>query len=113
MSQYDELLQNWKLFSQIIQDPIQSQDKMIASLINRYSEQNVEILNEVLISSIDHLKRLRKVLSLNDVICTQAHLTDEIGKKLMKAAQKFFNASLGNVSDYNEWLKIHCDLATD
>ena len=113
MSQYDELLQNWKHFTQIIQDPLQAKDELTTALVKRYSEQNIEILNDVLVSSIDHLKRLQKVKSLNDVVCTQARLTDEIGKKLMKAAQKFFNSSLGNVSDYNEWLKAHCDLATD
>ncbi len=113
MSQYDELLKNWEQFSKLVQEPMQAKDKIIANLARRYSEQNIEILNDVLASSIDHLKHLQKAKSLNDVVCTQARLTDEIGKKLMKAAQKFFNASLGNVSDYNEWLKAHCDMATD
>lgn len=113
MSQYDDLLQHWKQFSQLVQDPIQAKDKLTADLVKRYSEQNIEILNDVLVSSIDHLKRLQTAKSLNDVVCTQARLTDEIGKKLMKAAQKFFNASLGNVADYNEWLRAHCDMATD
>jgi len=113
MSQYEDLLQNWERFVQLVKKPGQAKDELTASMVKRYSEQNIEILNDILVSSIDHLNRLQKVKSLNDVICTQAHLTDEIGKKLMKAAQKFFNASLGNVSDYNEWLKAHCDLATD
>ncbi len=113
MNRYDELLQNWKHFSQIVQNPIQSPDELTARMIKRYAEQNIDILNDFLVSSIEHLNRLQKVKSLNEVICTQARLTDEIGKKLMKAAQQFFNTSLGNVSDYNEWLKAHCDLATD
>jgi len=113
MSQYDELLQNWKRFSQIIQDPINAPDELTAKRVKRYFEQNIEILNNVLVSSIDHLKHLQTVDSFNEVICTQARLTDEIGKNLLKTAQNFFNASLGTASDYNEWLKAHCDLATD
>ncbi len=113
MNHYDELMQNWQRFTQIIQAPTQAKDELTANMVKRYAEQNIEILNEVLVSSIDHLKHLQKVKSLNDVICMQARLTDEIGKKLMKTAQAFFNTSLGNVSDYNEWLKAHCDLATD
>ncbi len=113
MDHYDELLRNWKCFSQIIQDPIQNRDEVTAELVKRYAEQNIEILNEILLSSIEHLKHLQKVKSLNDIICTQARLTDEIGKKMFKSTQKFFSASLGKVSDYNEWLKSHCDLATD
>ena len=113
MVQYKELMQNWERFVQMIQNPAQAHDELTSSLIKRYSEQNIEILNEVLVSSIEHLKHLQKAKSFNDVICTQARLSDEIGKKMMTGAQKFFNTSLHNVSDYNEWLKTHCDFATD
>jgi len=113
MSQYDELLKNWEQFAKIIQNPIKANDEVTTAMVKRYTEQNIEILNEVLVTSIEHLQALQKVKSMNDIICTQARLTHEIGKKLMKSAQKFFNASLGNVVDYNEWVKAHCDLATD
>lgn len=110
MERYKELLENWERFIKMLQNTRQSNDMLAATMMNRYIEQNIEILDDVLISSIEHLKRLQKATTLNDTICTQARLTDEIGKKLMLIAQKFFNASLSNVSDYNEWLKTHCDL---
>jgi hypothetical protein len=50
---------------------------------------------------------------MNEVICTQAKLTHEINKKIALSAQRFLNTSLGHITDYNEWLKAHCDLATD
>jgi hypothetical protein len=110
MEQYQDLLENWARFIKMIQNSKQSNETLADTMTQRYVEQNIEILNDVLISSIEHLKRLQKATTLNDTICTQARLTDEIGKKLMLIAQKFFNASLSNVSDYNDWLKSHCDL---
>ena len=71
------------------------------------------ILNDIFTTSIDNLKRLQTAKSSNDVICTQARFTNEISKKLALSAQRFLNASLGHIADYNEWLKAHCDLSTD
>ena len=64
-------------------------------------------------SEKDLLTNLQKAKSANDIICTQARFTNEINKKLTLSAQRFLNASLGHIADYNEWLKEHCDLATD
>lgn len=113
MDHSQELLQNWERFIKIAQAPIQTNDPVTAAMVKRYAEHNIVMINDILISSIEHLRHLQKVKSMNDVICTQARLTDEIGNKLMKTAQTFFNESLNNVSDYNAWLKTHCDLATD
>lgn len=113
MTKYKEILKNWERFEQLIEDPIVDKDNLPATLMKRYLDHNIEILNEVLLSSIDHLQRLQKTQSLNDVVCVQARLSDEISKKIAHSAQQFFSASLNNVSDYNEWLKAHCDFATD
>ncbi|OGT43241.1 MAG: hypothetical protein A3F42_07775 [Gammaproteobacteria bacterium RIFCSPHIGHO2_12_FULL_37_34] len=110
---YQEFHENWKLFSKLIDQLPKSQDEQINVLINRYIEQNVSILNEIFATSIDNLKLLQKAQSPTDIICAQARFTNEINKKLALSAQRFLNASLGHISDYNEWLKAHCDLATD
>jgi len=113
MIEYKELLKNWEQFMKVVQNPLSMSDNVTAVMLKRYSEHNVEIINEILLCSIDHLNRLQKTKSMNDVICAHAQLTDDMRKKMMRATQKFFNASLENVSDYNEWLKTHCDFATD
>jgi hypothetical protein len=111
--QYKEILENWEQFMKMIEHPTDIQYELIATMVKRYSDQNIEIVNEVLASSIEHLTRLKNVKTMNDVVCVQARLTDDINKKLVKTAQKFFDTSLGSLTDYNEWLKAHCDLATD
>jgi hypothetical protein len=108
-----EFLENWEKLSELLNHTPQTNDEQINILIKRYIEQNILILNDVFTTSIDNLHRLQKAHTANDVICTQARFTNEINKKLTLSAQRFLNASLGHIADYNEWLKDHCDLATD
>lgn len=110
---YQEFQENWKAFLELIDKLPNAKDEHMNGLIKRYIEQNILILNDVFSTSIDNLTRLQKAKNANDVICTQARFTNEISKKLSLSAQRFLNASLGHISDYNEWLKAHCDLATD
>jgi hypothetical protein len=108
-----EFQQNYQAFSDLINQVHQSNDEQLDTLIKRYVEQNLVILNDVFTTSIENLKRLQKAQAPNDVICIQARFTNEISKKLTLSAQRFLNASLGHIADYNEWLRAHCDLATD
>lgn len=110
---YKEFQENWKNFSELIDKLQTSHDEQVATFVKRYIEQNVIILNDVFSTSIENLRRLQEAKTANDVICTQARFTNEITKKLSLSAQRFLNASLGHITDYNEWLKAHCDLATD
>jgi hypothetical protein len=110
---YQEFQDNWKLFSDLIDQLPNAEDEQINMLIKRYIEQNLIILNDVFATSIENIIRLQKAKSANDVICTQARFTNEISKRLSLSTQRFLNASLGHIADYNEWLKAHCDLATD
>ena len=110
---YKEFKDNWELFSRLIDKLPTSDNEQINVLTKRYIEQNILILNDVFATSIDHLKRLEKARTTNDIICTQARFTHDLNKKLSLSAQRFLNASLGHIADYNEWLKAHCDLATD
>ena len=110
---YKEFQENLKIFSDLIEQVPASDDEQINTFIKRYVEQNLVVMNDVFATSIDNLKRLQKAKSINDVICTQARFTNEVSKKLSLSAQRFLNASLGHIADYNEWLKAHCDLATD
>jgi hypothetical protein len=102
--------ENWKVFSQLIEHLSVNQNEQQQALLSRYIEQNMMILNDILTTSIDNLKRLEKAKTANDIICTQARLTNEMTKILSLSAQRFLNASLGNISDYNAWLQEHCDL---
>lgn len=110
---YQEFQDNWKTFSQLVEQLKTSQDEQVATFLKRYIEQNILVLNDVFSTSIENLQRLQEAKNANDVICTQARFTNEISKKLSLSAQRFLNASLGHITDYNEWLKAHCDLATD
>ena len=112
MSQ-QEFQNYWKELSDLLAQIPNTSDEQLNMLIKRYNEQNILFLNDVLSTSVDNLKRLQKAKSANDIICTQARFTNEINKKLTLSAQRFLNASLGHIADYNEWLKEHCDLATD
>jgi len=110
---YQEFHDNWKLFSELIDRLPKGSDEQVNNLIKSYIEQNIIILNDVFSASIENLKRLQKAKNVNDVICLQARFTSELGQKLALSTQRFLNMSLGNIADYNEWLKSHCDLATD
>lgn len=110
---HQEFQENLKLFKDLIDKFPHAADDQTAALVKRYIEQNLIILNDVFTTSIDNLERLQHAKSSNDIICTQARFTNEISKKLSLSAQRFLNASLGHIADYNEWLKAHCDLATD
>src|SRR3990167_8478035 len=110
---YQAFQENWKKFSDLIDNLPTNKNEQLATLIKRYIEQNLIILNDVFTTSIDNLDRLKNAKTTNDIICTQARFTHEINKKLSLSAQHFLNASLGHIADYNEWLKAHCDLATD
>lgn len=110
---YQEFQENWKLFCDLMNKLPKNNDEQVNSLVKRYLEQNILILNEVFSASIDNLNRLQKVMNVNDVICLQARFTNELNHKIALSTQRFLNASLGNIADYNDWLKSHCDLATD
>lgn len=105
--------ENWKIFSDLINQFSTSDDPQIQALMNRYIEQNIILFNEIFQTSIDNLKRLQKAKTANDIICTQARFSHELSQKISLSTQRFLNASLGHIADYNEWLKSHCDLATD
>lgn len=110
---YDEFQENLKRFSDLVDQIPDIDNEQMNNLIKQYIEQNLVILNDVFATSIENLKRLKKTKTVNDVICTQAKFSNEITHKLSLSTQRFLNASLGHISDYNEWLKAHCDLATD
>lgn len=110
---YQEFQDNWKTFSDLIDSLPSMENTQLNNMAKQYIEQNILILNDVFATSIENLERLQKAKTTNDIICTQARFTNEIGKKLSLSTQRFLNASLGHIADYNEWLKAHCDLATD
>jgi hypothetical protein len=108
-----EFEENWQLLSNLIRQFPQPKNEHIAALVRRYIEQNISILNDVVTTSIENLNRLEHSQSGNDIICIQARFTHDINKKVSLSAQRFLNASLGHIADYNDWLKAHCDLTTD
>ncbi len=113
MMLYQEFQDNWKNFSSLIEGMPNMGSEQTNTLIKQYIEQNLILLNDVFSISIDNLKLLQNAKSPNEIICIQARFTNEISKNLSLTTQRFLNASLGHIADYNEWLKAHCDLATD
>lgn len=110
---YQEFKDNWRILSDLIEQIPAMENEQMSNLSKQYLEQNIIILNDVFATSINNLKQLQQAKSVNDVICIQARFTNEISKKLSLSTQRFLNTSLAHISDYNEWLKAHCDLATD
>lgn len=110
---FKEFQRNLQAFSDLINETPNTRNEQLDTLMKRYIEQNLVVMNDVFTTSIENLKRLQNAKNPNDVICIQARFTNEISKKLTLSAQRFLNASLGHIADYNEWLKAHCDLATD
>jgi hypothetical protein len=110
---YQEFQENWKIFSDLIEKIPPQANEQINELIKKYIDQNIIILNDVFTTSIENVKHLQNAKSINEIICIQAQFTNDISKKISTSTQRFLNASLGHISDYNEWLKAHCDLATD
>ena len=108
-----EFQENCKLFLEMVDRLEAPESEQIAILTKRYVDQNIVVLNDVFTSSIENMKRLQNAKTANEIICTQARFTNEISKKLTLSAQRFLNASLGHIADYNDWLKAHCDLSTD
>lgn len=110
---YQTFLENWKSLCDLLDNIPQSENEQFNALMNRYIEQNLFVLNDMMTISIENIKRLQKATTPNDIICLQARFTQEISQQLSLSTQRFLNASLGCIGDYNEWLKAHCDLATD
>lgn len=110
---YQEFQDNLKTLSDLIDNIPNIPNEKINSLVKSYIAQNLILLNDVFSCSIDNLKRLQNVKTTNDIICTQAKFANDINKKMALSTQRFLNTSLGHITDYNEWLKAHCDLATD
>lgn len=110
---YKEFHENFRLFSELIDHIPKIDNEQVNNLVKSYTDQNIMVLNDILTTSIENLKRLQQAKNSDDIICTQARFANEITKKLTLSTQRFLNASLGHIADYNEWLKAHCDLATD
>jgi hypothetical protein len=110
---FESYQKNWQEFLILLQKIPASSNESLSTLIENYKEQNLSFLNEVFAASVENLKKLQNAKSTNEVICTQARFSHEITQKLALSTQRFLNTSLGQVDDYNEWLKAHCDAATD
>lgn len=109
---FQDFQNNWAAFTHLV-DKLNQQHNSLDPLIKKYIEQNLIVLNDIFSTSINHLERLQYAKTTNDIICTQARFTNEMTKKLSQSTQQFLNQSLGHIADYNDWLKAHCDLATD
>lgn len=107
MPLHEELKENWRIFLELIDTLHNIENNKMA--INYYIQQNAILLNEVFSDSIDHLNKLQKATTSNDIICTQIKFTNKISKKSSFASQRFLNLPLEEVSDTNEWLNSHCD----
>lgn len=111
---YSELLMNWDSFSKLINKTPISQDVNINALIQNYINQNVMFINDILLVSLSNLKKIQNAKSTNDCISIQSQFNYDIHKKISYASQYFLNASIRNNIAYDdEWLRAHCDMATD
>lgn len=110
---YKEFQENLRLFSEIIEKLSHTHEQQTAKLVKRYIDQNLIILNDIIATSIDNFKALQKIKNPAEMIYIQTKLTQDLNKKLTQSTQYLLNVSLDQIADYNEWLKAHCDFATD
>ncbi len=110
---YQQFEENCALFKKLLEDLNQATDNTVNVQIKRHLEQNINLLNDVFTISIEHMQQLQQVSATDDILRLQTRLANEMSQKLALAAHRFLNHSLTNIADYNEWLKQHCDLATD
>jgi hypothetical protein len=110
---YQEFKEYYQQFSQLIEQLPQGKNKQMHLLMTRYVEQNMMLLNDILHTSIKNLRQLQHAASVNDIICTQTQFTQEMHDQLSLSTQRFLNASLKQIADYNEWLKTHCAVTAD
>lgn len=110
---YKEFQENWETFSNLLQQLKKTNDLKTSMLIKQCLQQNISVLNDILETSIAHLKKLQEAKTQTDIICIQAKFTYEITHRLTLSGQRLLNNSLGNLADYNEWVKTYCDFSTD
>lgn len=109
-----EIQKNYAAFLELVNQKLKSNDDAHEKVIQGYIRQNVALVNDVLSLSVNKLKKLQNIKSKNDIICMHARLINQIKTKINHAEQQFLNASLGDITtNYDEWLQLHCDLATD
>jgi hypothetical protein len=110
---YQDTKQYWQQLCQLLEQEVKLSDSNLNNFVQRAIEQHISILNDVLHLSIHNLKHLQKIDTIDDAICSQVKFISAISKKLTLTQQHFLDLSLGQMTDYNDWLKAHCDLATD
>lgn len=110
---YLELKTNCDIFLKLINGFPISANENSNFLRQNYIKQNIVLLTDILLVSLNHLKKIQEVKSANDVIDVQLQLSDEVNKKITYIAQNFLNNSLRNVTTDDERLHVHCDMATD
>lgn len=111
--QFKEFQSNVHKLNKLFEEMQNHADPKVNEFIKQYIEQNMLVMNEIFSASIEHLQHIQNVKNVNEVICAQAKFTNDITQKLTLSAQRFLNTSLGQIADYNDWLKAHCDMATD
>lgn len=110
---YQQFEENCALFKKLLEELRHTTDNTDSIAIKRHIEQNINLINDVFTISMQHLQQLQQVSGTDDILRLQTRLANEMSQKLALAAQRFLNHSFNNIADYNEWLKQHCDLATD
>lgn len=109
---YQKFLDKWIILSELIEKFNADKDERNRELMNSYVDQNLTLVDDLLALNISQVRKLNKLTSANDIVCAQAKFSHEISKQLSIASKQFLDASLNNVTDYNEWLKAHSDHAT-
>jgi len=110
---YQDLEENWKKFSDLIIQFQKMENSKNQTILKHHIEQNLTILNQLFSLSIATLEALQRAQTASDILSAQTKFTTDLNKKITFLSQDFLNTSLRTMSDYNEWLKAHCDLATD
>jgi hypothetical protein len=110
---YQEFQDNLQKFTELLEQIKKTHHEQNDLIIKRYVEQNLLILNHMIGISIESLRHIQGAKSTTEILHAQTQFINEINKKITMLNHDFLNASLRTMSDYNEWLKAHCDLATD
>ncbi len=91
--QYQDFMEKWaelvKSFPSLEAKPDAHENKAMAELIRRYTEQNLEVLNDIVSCNMDYLRKLNKVKSPEEISLLNSQLVTELGTKMMFNSQRF------------------------
>ena len=89
--EYEDFMAKWAEFSKMIPENPAMKDEALAKLVKQYTEHTLDVLNEILMSNMNYLKRLNAVNSPSEIPLLQSQFMGEMTLKMTQASQRFMS----------------------